>query len=284
MTFKEYIKVAWANHAKDPRGLASEFKLNFKLMVSEEDVLKMAHLIVHVCGEHLGDWQLGLELIKKIKNNAQIHDKAAMNRFKAILELGNNPQFPINHFSNSDQVQILSMTASALANLGGLKNAEKFLNSANDLIPSLEGGDPAFKSLAVSGHNVAGVLLELDHLSPVQSQLMIRSAVISRTNWEKAGSWLEVERAEYHLAKVFLKIEKYEDGLKHAKLCREIIKNNGDVPLERFFACEILAEAYKCLKKSEECEKFSNEMKETFPLLTPEDQVWCKESLDKIQS
>ncbi len=282
MTFKEYIRSAWMNHAKDPRSVADDIRNNFNLMVSEEDVLKMAHLIVHVCGEHLGDWLLGLELIKKLKNNAQIKDKPAMSRFKAILELGNNPNFPINHFSNSDQVQIMATTASALANLGGLKNAEKFLNLSCELLPSLPSGDPAYKSLAATSHNVAGALLELEHLSPVQTQLMIRSAVISRTNWEIAGTWVEVERAEYHLAKVFYKALKFEDGLKHAQACRDIVKSNGDVPLEKFFACEIMALAHKHLKNLTAFESFKLEMKETFSILAPEDQAWCKESLDKL--
>ncbi len=282
MKFGEYIKSAWFNHAKDPRSVADNIKSNFNLMETDEDIMKMAHLIVHVCGEHLGDWLLGLELIKKLKNNAPIKDKEAMSRYKAILELGNNPQFAINHFSNSDQSQILATTASALANLGGLKNAEKFLNMSSELLPQLPSGDPAFRSLAITGHNVAGALLELEHLSPAQIQLMIRSAVISRTNWELAGTWLEVERAEYHLAKVFFKAEKYQDGLTHAKLCREIIVKNGDVPLEKFFACEVLALGHKSLKENADFEMARNEMKATFPSLSIEDQAWCQESLDKL--
>lgn len=90
-------------------------------METEDDVMKMSHLIVHVCGEHLGDWLLGLELLKKIKNNAKISDKAMMNRYVAILELGNNPNFKIDHFSVSDQASIYATTASALFNLGGMK-------------------------------------------------------------------------------------------------------------------------------------------------------------------
>src|SRR4051812_38819018 len=132
MNFKEYINKAWAAHAKDSRSVADDFKKHLALVESPEDISALSHLIVHVCGEHLGDWLNGLDLLKKLKNNPHHKDKNSMNRYVAILELGNNPATSIDHFSPSDQVRILASVASALGNLGGLKRAESYLSRAQE--------------------------------------------------------------------------------------------------------------------------------------------------------
>lgn len=132
MNFKDYIETTKKSDA-DYRKIAEEFKNNFSFMQSPEDVIVMAQTIVMVCGEKLGEWQLGLELLKKLKNNATIVDKEEMNRCVAILTLGNNPHSSLEKFSAADQKVIYTVTAKALKNLGGLKNAEKLLEKASKL-------------------------------------------------------------------------------------------------------------------------------------------------------
>jgi mannitol-specific phosphotransferase system IIBC component len=181
MIFKEYLSDAWSTHAKDPRKVANEFKQNFNLMESAEDVLSMAQLIVHVCGEHLGEWTKGIELLRKLKNNATINDPSEMNRYMAILNLGNNPYTSIDHFSPSDQARIYASTASALANLGGLKNAEKFLKLAAEIISNqLSADDPANKALAMAANNIAGSLEEKAERDDSEVQLMMLAATLAR--------------------------------------------------------------------------------------------------------
>lgn len=130
MNFKEYLKNA---RSGDPKVVATEFKNNFALMETEDDVLDMTDLIVHICGEKLGEWEKGTELLKKIKNNAKVNDRARMNRAVAILELGNNPNISIEKFSPEDQFIIYTTTAKAISALGGVKNAEKLLQKASEL-------------------------------------------------------------------------------------------------------------------------------------------------------
>ena len=130
MNFKEYLISA---KSSDPKVVAEEFKANFKLMESLDDVTAMTDLIVYICGEKLGEWEKGLELLKKLKNNAQIPDKAHMNRSVAILQLGNNPNTSIENFSSEDQIVIYTSVAAAIKNLGGVKNAEKLLMKAENL-------------------------------------------------------------------------------------------------------------------------------------------------------
>ena len=155
MNFKEYMTFAWSTHRTDSKKIADEFKENFKLMESEDDVMEMAGLIVHICGEHLGEWNRGIELLRKLKNNATIKDPSSMNRYVAILTLGNNPNSTILNFSPADQARIYSSTASALASLGGLKNSEKFLKLADE-IQSTDGD--VRQAIAKSGERIASTL------------------------------------------------------------------------------------------------------------------------------
>lgn len=179
-TFKEYLDSAWSTHKTDPKKIADEFKLNFNLMDSEEDVMSMADLIVHVCGEHLGNWEQGIDLLKKLKNNAPIKDKEQMKRNVAILTLGNNPNISIEEFSMSDQIIISCATASALAKLGGLKNAEKLLNKAVELAGNISKEDPAIKSLAMTGNHIATMLEKKTERKQSESDFMNFAATVAK--------------------------------------------------------------------------------------------------------
>ena len=146
MNFKEYVAHVKAVHHQEPAKVIAEFKDNLALMETEADVMTMTELIVHVCAQ-MGEWEKGIELLRKIKNNAKINDKSAMNRFVAILDLGNNPNYSLEKFSPSDQVQIYAPVSAALVGLGGFKNADKLLMKASELAEALPIDDPAIKIL-----------------------------------------------------------------------------------------------------------------------------------------
>lgn len=131
--FKEYLDHAWKVNGAEAKAIADELKTKFNLMEDENDVMSMAALIVHICGEQVGNWEQGIDLLKKLKNNAPVKDKEQMKRLAAILNLGNNPNISIEEFSPADQVRIYSATSWALVNLGGLKNAEKLFSKAIEL-------------------------------------------------------------------------------------------------------------------------------------------------------
>jgi tetratricopeptide (TPR) repeat protein len=283
MSFSDYLSNAWATHATDPRQVADTFKENFKLMQTEDDVMAMARIIVHVTGEHLGDWTLGIDLLKKLKNNATIKDKQEMNRLVAILNVGNFPTTPLDTFSNSDRVRILSAVSSALANLGGIKKADLFFTEASALAQNLEAGDPAFKVLAINSNNLACTLEEKKEVSTLSIELMLNASHAARIYWEKAGTWLEVERAEYRLSQSYFKAQNYELAREHAEKCLEIVLSNHAEALETFFAYESLSMIYQKLNDQFSYERNLQLMNASFDQLSSADQEWCKESLKKFE-
>lgn len=284
MNFKEYLNNAWATHATNPRKVADEFKQNFNLMESEDDVMAITRLIVHVCGEHLGEWPKGIELLRKLKNNATIKDASEMNRSMAVLNLGNNPNTAIDHFSLSDQARIYAVTASALANLGGLKNAEKFLNLASGIVSTqLTKEDPANRALAVAGNVIASSLENKNELTEGEVELMILAATFGRKYWEIAGTWKEVERAEYRLAHTYLKAGFLDLALLHAEACLNIVSENKSEPLELFFSYEALALVEKGRKNNSGYQNVLEQLKAAFSGLTAEDQAHYKDVLSKFE-
>lgn len=283
MTFEEYLNDAWAAHPEQPAELLKNFKSHFSLISSGDEITSMGHLIAHVSGEHLGEWGKGIQLLQELRNHPQVKDEAALNRFIASLSLGDDRSFSLANFSDSDKVRILAMTASALAAQNDLERSAQYLAEAEEICNAkLDRKDPANRNLAVASNNLACSLEEKKSLTHDETYLMIHAAFTARKFWEIAGTWLEVERAEYRLAKTFLKADILDKAFSHAEKCLEIISANGNDPLEVFFGMEVLAEVEKARNNGLGCDEAVKCMRESFDKLKPEDKNWCQQTLERF--
>lgn len=283
MTFEEYLNDAWASHPKQSAELLKNFKSNFALISSGDEITSMGHLITHVSGEHLGEWGKGIQLLQELRTHPQLKDVAALNRFIASLSLSDDKNFSIENFSDSDKVRILAMTASALASQNDLDRAARYLAEAEEICHlKLDKKDPANRNLAVASNNLACTFEEKPTLTHDETYLMIHAAFCARKFWEVAGTWLEVERAEYRLAKTFLKADILDKAFFHAEKCLEIISAHGNDPLEVFFGMEVLAQVENARNNNLGREEAVKCMRETFEKLKPEDKVWCNETLERF--
>ena len=174
MNFKEYVAHVKAVHHQEPAKVIAEFKDNLGLMETEADVMTMTDLIVHVCAQ-MGEWEKGIELLRKIKNNAKINDKNAMNRNVAILDLGNNPNISLEKFSSSDQVMIYAPVSAALVGLGGYKNADKLITKAGELADTLPSEDPAIKTLAYLAGYIAKSLSAKTNKNEMEEMFILKA-------------------------------------------------------------------------------------------------------------
>jgi len=144
--------------------------------------------------------------------------------------------------------------------------------------------DPGVRSLAAFSNNIAGSLRELDPLSTEQRDVMIRAAQVARAQWERAGTWREVERAEYRLSVCWLAAGDAKRAMQHAKACDSIVQQNGSEPLELFFAAEALALPARALSDEQGHSKAIATAQAAFAALQPEDQAWCRATLEKLTS
>jgi tetratricopeptide (TPR) repeat protein len=203
----------------------------------------------------------------------------------AILNLGNFPDTKLDNFSPTDQSIIYSKTAGALANLGGIKNAEKFFQLACKIADeNLDKSDPAIKSLAISGNNIATTLEEKKNRNEKENELMLFAAKKARIYWEMAGTWLEVERAEYRLSKTNLQLKDFNQALIHAEQCLKIVVENKAAALEAFFAYELTCLIHHALKNKEGFNRSLELMKREYDNLKADEIDWCRDVLNLIEN
>jgi hypothetical protein len=112
--------------------------------------------------------------------------------------------------------------------------------------------------------------------------LMILAAQVGRKYWEIAGSWLEVERAEYRLSQTYLKANNFAKALEHAQTCLEVAQENNAPALELFFGYEALAQVEKVRNNPLGFAKAVELAKEHFEKLSPDDRLWCGESFNQL--
>lgn len=285
MDFKTYLNTAWSEHAGDPQKVFEGFASHFELCQSDEQVVSLANLIVHVSGEHLGQWTKGIELIDRLEKLKPVSDPVALNRCRAILHLCKDPAYPFQQFDITEQVRILAVTSSALASQKEIQRAGDYLKYASTLASEkLNPKDPAIKSLAITGNNLACTLEEKDVRTNQEVELMKNAALMGRKYWELAGSWMEVERAEYRLAKTFLQANDNDRAGLHAQLCSKIVAENGNDPIERFFALEVLTLVAEAKNEQAQVESLIHQMEQVHSSMSADDQSWTLATLEKMKA
>ena len=287
MTFNDFIKQAWNDHADKTEEVAAKLMEAGSVIELNDQIPRLAQLITHVFGEHLGQWEKGIQLLQELKSipefEAASESGPAIDRSIAALSLASGEKTSVDEFSKSDQVRVLATAAAALNERNDPKNADKWfrvaLSKAQD---GLDKADPANRALAVTANNLACSLEDKPSRTEIDTEFMILTAQTARKYWEIAGSWLEVERAEYRLSQTYLKAENFAKSLEHAKKSLEIAKANSAPPLEFFFGYEALALAEKALGNVLGFEKAVENVKAYFEKLESDDKPWCEPSLKKL--
>jgi len=286
MSFDHFLAQSWNDHGKDAWGVFKKFPDGIALVDKNEQIPRLAQLIAHVSGEHLGAWDQGIDLLQKLRHlscfESSSESDAAINRLSASLEIAAGKNNVLTRFSQSDQIRILATAASALCGQNKSTEAETLFKHALELArPDLDKTDPACRSLAVTGNNLACSLEEKSERSTADTQLMILAAETARKYWELAGTWLEIERAEYRLAMTYLVAKDFAKAHAHAQNCIDLAKSNAAAPLELFFGFEALA----LVEHARNAAGFSSaleQMQHYFSVLSADDQSWCDKSLQKL--
>lgn len=246
MNFESYLDKAWNEHATDPSGVAKSFADGIALLSTPAEVASLAHLIAHVFGEHLGQWDAGDAMLSRLLENPLARQSAetmgALKRFRAVLKLASGQTAEVTEFSKSEQIRIFALVASALVNHSKSDLAQTYFSRALELANmGLSQDDPANRTLAAMGNNIACALEEKVSRTPADVKLMILAAEVARRFWEVAGGPSEVSMAEYRLANTFMKAQDLKRALEHAQLTVEVVVENSLTPLDRFYAYEVLA-------------------------------------------
>ena len=290
MDFDSFLDQAWTDHAEQAAAVAERLaEPGLTLLQQEDQIVPLAFLAQHVHGQHLGRWAEGLAFQQRLSAlplvAAGSTTAQSLQRFAAVLKLAGGLADERAGQSASDATRITAMTAAAV-NAHDTARSRALLDEATAAVAAhaLPDDDPAVRALAIAANNLAGTLEDLPVRSDAERALMILAADTGRVFWARAGTWLEIERAEYRLAKTWLKAGDAAQAHHHALQCLDIVQAHDNVPLERFFGLEVLALAQRAAGDNDACATTLAQMRLTFEGLDEGDKGWCRPTLAAFES
>ncbi|MDO9115041.1 MAG: hypothetical protein Q7U63_14770 [Polaromonas sp.] len=285
MDFDSFLDRAWTDHAEQAAAVAERLiDPGLALLHQEDQVLPLAALALHVHGQHLGRWAEGLAFQQRLAALPLVAPEGAtaqsLQRFAAVLRLAGGLADERTGLGCSDAARLTAMAAAALG-VHDIGRARALLEEATAAVQAnaLPDADPAVRALAIAGNNLAGALEDLPVRSEAERALMVLAAQTGRVFWARAGSWLETERAEYRLAKTWLKAGDAAQAHHHARSCLDIVQANGNVALEHYFGLEVLGLAQRAAGDEAAFAQTVVQMGVTFDALDEGDKGWCRPTL-----
>lgn len=286
MSFNDFLNNAWNDHAANAKEVAGRFTEGMTLLEKNEQIPALANIITHVMGEHLGEWDNGVALLKKLRGcpvfTAESESENAIVLSVASLEVAGGKRGSVDDFSLSNQIRILAIAASALSEKDAGRAQILFRSALEKASSGLAKEDAANRALAITGNNLACALEEKKLRSFPETELMILAAQTGRKFWEVAGTWLETERAEYRLSHTYLKAGQIDKSIKHALLCLDICTSNNADSLEFFFGFEALALAFKEQTNFPGFNEAVANAKKHYEKMSADNKPWCEGSLKKL--
>jgi hypothetical protein len=288
MDFETFNASAWDDHATDPRAVALRLReRGVSLINSEAQLVQLMNLAHHLHGAHLNEASAGKAVFAELMASAffstdgESGDMAR--RCVASLSLTAQDGFSVADLTVSNQIRVQAMAGANLADTDparGMRLLQAALDqAAHSGLPST---DAMNRALAVSGHNLAAALEEKPVLTGDEIKLMLMASHASRVYWERAGTWLQVERAEYQLATTHLKADDVAQAEFHARESGRIVAENDGPALEQFFAFEALARVMRAAQNDAAYRGACEHAKVAFDGLDDGEKAWCAGALDKL--
>jgi hypothetical protein len=285
-----FINDGWQQHADDAAGVALSLPSALDRVRDEAGLISLAQLAHHVYGEHLAAWSDGLKFLAALGRlpafDGQGTSGQTLLRLRASLALAAGEGDARSTLTASDRIRVGAMAAASLAGHDTARATTLFQEALEEARSAdLPASDPMNRSLAVTGNNLASTLEEKAGRSAGERELMILAARTGRHYWERAGTWLETERAEYRLAMTWLQAGDPAQARHHAQCCLEIVSAQAEPPaLERFFAWEALGVVERAAGNSTGHAHALTQARSVFDELAEDDRGWCGSSLEKLSA
>ncbi|MEM7248589.1 MAG: hypothetical protein AAF533_24880 [Acidobacteriota bacterium] len=254
----ERVKAGWRDHDADPEGVLTSVSEVFESAGDAGAVASLTGLVLHVSSEHLAEPERGLSLLDRIGESAPgaseeaARATLARSRGALLLSLGRAEEaeacIDAACLPGQERSSVIArVNAIAAGALGARKRwpeaAACFRTALEAAGDSPSSDDPAARSLAVTGNNLACSLEETADRDAAMDELLLTASRAGRRYWEIAGGWTEVERADYRLAMTQLALGRPQEALEHARACLQVCRDNEAEAGELFFAHEALAKS-----------------------------------------
>jgi hypothetical protein len=279
-SFDTFLETAWNDHGDRPQEVADRLAASHHLVTAPDHIAPFARLLTHVYGEHLGQWQGGIEELESLRGSAAFDGGdnviGALRRSIATLSYAAGNRTAIESLSTEDRVSVLAAVASAFAGRNRIGDAitaySDALGHANAHLPA---SSPAVRALAIGGNNLASTL-ETKTRTPPETLAMVAAARAALKYWKQAGTWLEEERAHYRLARSLMQAGGALAAVQSAEECIAVCKRNSAPAFEQFFGYAALALA---LHIARDVHRFAPARTQALALLDQlpqEERRWCE--------
>lgn len=287
MTFDAFLETAWDDHGDRPQEVADRLASSLHVVEVSEHIPPLARLVMHVYGEHLGQWDNGIALLESLRALPAFDGSetvgGALKRSIATLRYAGGDTAVLNSLSAEDRISVLALAASAFSGRNGMKRAIAAYSEALALAKTgLPPQSPALRALAVGGNNLASALEEKKDRDAAETEGMLVAAQGGLTYWKQAGTWLEEERAEYRMTRSLLQAGRPKEAIESARRCIDVCVRNDAPAIETFFGWVVLALA---LRADGDATAFAASRQRALALLerVPEDEKrWCQSDLAEL--
>ncbi len=287
MNFDQFLEQAWSEHGDDAYAVSVRLKSARTLLAQPVQVPALARILAHVFGEHLGDWSSAQHELAQLQEHplclSDARASSAVRVAQAALALAQGTVPQGAKLTDEERVRALSSASAICLGRGELGNASDLFELCLKLVALLPAASADFqRPLAVAANNLACALGELPLRSEQQNAQMISAAQTARQYWERVGTWLETERADYVLAKSCWRAGQLPAAASHAVACLSLCQANNAPAFELFFAHEIAALVSKSLGYGAAFEAARQSALKVFDALDPQDQAACQGERDAL--
>ena len=286
--FDDFLAQAWADHADRSEAVAQRLRTDTPAPESPQQLVALARFVVHLCGEHLGAFDDGRRRLAALATHplADASVQSALRVGRASLTLAETGATDWRGFNAEEQVRTEAAAAAISLGQHNTERALALLQVARQRVAAMPDTSAAVhRPLGIACHSMAWTLHDRSNArSADETAAMLEFAAGSKLHWSKAGTWLEIERGDYDLARCHLAAGRLDEALNHAAQCLATCTQNDAPPYEHFFAHEALARVQHARGDAPARARNIAAAEAAFDTLTADDQAGCRSTLDELKA
>lgn len=275
-TLRAWLDAAWDRHENEPHDVLAGLAARAPTLPDDDDGADAVFLAEHVALGHLGDAaarQSFGALLARLPPHAHLAAGLERGRWALAAAAGETPPpAPL-----TVRCRALGHAALALAYQGRTDAARALLFGPEaDALASDDAA--ARRAFASSANNVAGGLRSAPR-EPARDTLMVDAAQLARRAWEAAGTWLNVERADWQLAHCLVAAGRADAALAPAQACLARCEAENADAYERFFGHEVLAVVHRARGDAAAAAAQRARMAALLPEVGDDHRAYCEKTL-----
>jgi hypothetical protein len=243
-----FVERAWALHADAPRAVAEHLIARAGALPADDDGAAALRLAEHVLLGHLADVDGYERFITALPPGLAAAEATAPMVARMAWSLAVLCGRPATPPPDGARWRALhGLWSVSLAR--GQADVARIELLAEEPQALVHPDAAARQGLAATCNNLAADLRDGSRGDAARDRLMLAAAQASRRLWASAGTWVQIERADWLLARCHAVLGDGAVALVHARACHDAIEAHAGEPqadaFERFFAHEALAWAHR---------------------------------------